>query len=307
MILATAASAFAVTFTEDFENPNWFTGNPAWSYTAVGGSSLDTDAAPFQFTAGDAARLGGDIGGNGSKYGGVSAFNATNLTGPDAPTQAVLDYTMQLAPNTTYTFSIDFESMIFDDNTTTNPGDGRWRNGMQFHIGNSAQMDLGTQFGGGGPWTGDGGGGNGRVGSQFHAVWGKSWDDTAQAAQTDPWLEHGIGNLGNIDWRGVWHNPGGSGLPTTFTTRGNRDGAAADVNTYAPGDYAGNGVSTQITTGADGLVIFRTGLRLKSQTATQVSFVLDNLSITLTPEPASAFVMLMGGGLMLLRRRRRTV
>jgi len=58
---------------------------------------------------------------------------------------------------------------------------------------------------------------------------------------------------------------------------------------------------TSITTGADGLVIFRMGNHNKSKNDGQVAFALDNLSITLVPEPAS--LLLLGLGLPLLRRR----
>ncbi len=315
IFLAATSTTFAVTFTEDFEDPNWMTA-AEWTYTASPGSAFDTQGGPTQFTAGDASTLGADAGGNGSNYGGVSINNPTGVTETwDAYAHAVLDYTVQVQPNTSYFFEIDFESMMYDDNSTSNPSDGRWRNGMQFHIGNSAQMELGTvrdyANGGGftGPWSGDGGtSAEKRVGTQFHAIWGKSWDDTSQFDQTDPYLEHQVPQIGNFDWRGIWHNAGGSGLPTTFTTRGDRDGLNLhNPNPWtAPGDYDNQGVSTIITTGADGLVTFRTGLRLKGQNVNQVSFVMDNLSLTLTqvPEPTS-LALLAAGGLMLIRRRRK--
>lgn len=59
--------------------------------------------------------------------------------------------------------------------------------------------------------------------------------------------------------------------------------------------------ATSITTGADGLVIFRMGIQNKSKNDGHVAFALDNLSITLVPEPAS--LLLLGLGLPLLRRR----
>jgi hypothetical protein len=248
-------------------------------------------------------RLGPNLGNNGSNAGGVQVNNGFN--GPDAPTQAILDYTVTAAPNTTYTFSIGFESLVYDNNTTGS-GQGIWRNGMQFHIGNSAEMEYGAALpspgGFVGPWTGDGGTSpQRRNGTQFHAVWGKSWDDTGGGGNQNPadGYEHGVPNQGNVDYRGQWHNsnPGGSGLPTVFTQRQDRDGL---------GIYPMNWTD-EVTTGPDGKIVFRTGLRLKSggqPNLSQVTFALDNLRLVLVPEPTSLMLLAAGTGLVLFRRRR---
>lgn len=59
----------------------------------------------------------------------------------------------------------------------------------------------------------------------------------------------------------------------------------------------------EITTGADGLLIFRVGIQNKNRNNGEVAFALDNLDIRLIPEPAT--LTLLGlGALPLLRRRR---
>ncbi len=315
-IALTASTTFGVTFTEDFEG-NWQgsgmwevngdnVGDPAIDVTTFGQydnrlwrtDAMHTDNAVADGTVPWTDAVYADRGFTSSNAGGF-AFTGNDpgngITGWVYQFKVevmYLDYVMKLAPNTTY----DIESITYD----------------AFIVRNDGPLP---------PTPGEVGPSN----SPQHQKWAMAqtaYIGTSESLQDAAWegffeSGEGTGNpihnemlgftFSRFDWNDDEYDWGGSTIyrdklsgdkskaPTDGKYVGSAEPRAASFTETIDG-------TTQITTGDSGEIVFRMSQYILDSGVYSASAI-DNLSITLTPEPTSLLLLAVGGGLVLRRRR----
>ncbi len=299
MCVLAAGPVFGVTFTENFEG-NWYDGS---TWTLVGphandGGILINDPTQDGALQDRSNELWGWDTNNGDYAGGVR-WEGDTLVPDDGKEIIFLDYNMQLAPNTTYTIeNIAFDTVLFrtngappeydqvwygdpdgpntpqDQRTTSTPYDigGKYDVAQIAYIGAAEDMAITGSNTTGAPqgwqgysWSGEGGSSNTYADQMLGLQWNRyPWNDESSSIDDDI-INHSKVRPGSF----------------TETINGN----------------------TEFTTGPSGIATFRLSTWVKVYSTYHTSAI-DNLSITLTPEPASLGFLAIGSMFVLLRRRR---